>query len=181
MPARGASAKRYAQAVFEIAQEADRFDQWQDDLDSLAEAARNPEFVAMVESPRLAIDEKRKVIRETLPGISEEATNLATVLLVKARFQTLAAPVAEEFRNLLDKHRGILRADVVTAVELTRPRAEQIIKSLAESTGKEVRLSQRVDPEIVGGMVIRVGDRVLDGSVQSSLRGLRRSLVEELA
>ena len=181
MPARGSSAKRYAQAVFEIAQEADRFDQWQDDLDSLAEAAANAEFVALVENPRLAVEEKRKIVADTLPGISDGALNLATILMVKGRFRVLAPLVAEEFRRLMDGHHGILRADVVTAVELTKDRVDQLTKALAEATGKDVRVTQRVDPEIVGGMVVRVGDRVLDGSVQSTLRGLRRSLVEDLA
>jgi F-type H+-transporting ATPase subunit delta len=178
VPARRASAKRYAEAVFEIAKVRQTFDRWQDDLASLAEVARNREFLALVESPRLSVEQKRAAIKRTLAGISDEALNLATLVVVKGRFAALAAPLAEEFRRMVDEHRGILRAQVTTAVELDAGRKDQLAKTLAQATGKQVVVTHQVDPAIVGGMVIKVGDRVLDGSIARGLQGLRRALVE---
>jgi len=172
------SAKRYAEAVFEIAKAGQRFDGWRADLASLGEAAKNADFVGLVESPRLSTDQKRAALKATLPGIGEEAVNLATVLFVKGRFAALAAPIAVQFDQMLDEDRGILRAEAVTAVELDAGRKDGIARTLSEATGRQVQVTYRVDPGIVGGMVVRLGDRVLDGSVSSHLRGLRRALGE---
>ena len=177
MPVRGASAKRYAQAAFEIAVERDAFDAWARDLADLAEALAEPQLAALLGNPRIPVSAKRQMLRDAMPEAADEAINLATLLIIKSRLEALAGPIAEAYRRLLDEHRGILQVEVVTAVELETAQREGMIRQLAEATGKEVRLTPRVDEGLVGGMVIRVGDQVLDGSVRSKLRGLRRSLV----
>jgi F-type H+-transporting ATPase subunit delta len=181
MPASGASARRYAQAVFEIALERGTLDGWKDDLDAIAEAASNAAFVAMLESPRLPALEKRSRLREALAGVSEEAVNLATVLVVKSRLQALAPAIVEAYGRMLDEHRGIVRVEVVTAVEFDAAQRGELAQQLGQATGREVRLEHRVDPAITGGMVVRVADRVLDGSVRAKLGRLRKSLIERSA
>ena len=80
----------------------------------------------------------------------------------------------------MDAERGIVRVEVVTAVDLDRAQQDDISKRLTEVTGKEVRMEYRTDPTILGGMVIRIGDQVIDGTIRSKLRGLKRSLAEAL-
>ena len=181
MPSPGSSARRYAQAVFDIAKEANAFDAWQEDLGALASAVQEPGFVDLLESPRMPVDAKRRMLADALTGAGEQAINLATILVTKGRLGALAAQVSQEYARLLDEHRGILRAEVVSAVALDQQQTEYIVKQIAEAANKEVRLQVRVDPTVVGGLVIRIGDRVLDGSIASRLSGLRRNLIEELA
>ena len=181
MPASGASARRYAQAVFEIALERGALDAWKDDLDAVAAAASNPAFVAMLESPRLPAAEKRSRLSEALAGVSEEAVNLATVLVVKGRLQALASAIVTAYGRLLDEHRGIVRVEVITAVDISADQRGQIAQEMAQATQREVRLEHRVDPAIGGGMVVRIADRVLDGSVRAKLGSLRKSLIERSA
>ncbi|MCH7552423.1 MAG: F0F1 ATP synthase subunit delta [Chloroflexi bacterium] len=181
MPSPGSSARRYAQAVFDIAKEDNTFDTWQEDLSALASAVQEPGFVELLESPRMPIDAKRRMLADVLKGASEQAINLATILVTKSRLGALAAQVSREYERLLDEHRGILRAEVVSAIALDQQQTENLVKQIADASGKEVRLQVRVDPSVVGGLVIRIGDRVLDGSIESRLRGLRRNLIEELA
>ena len=181
MPSPGASARRYAQAAFEIARERDTMDAWVGDLEALAEAAAQEGFSELVESPKLSIEQKREVLARILPALSAEGLNLATLLVAKGRLAALAAPVAREFHRLLDEHRGIVRAEVVTAVDADQAERDRIEQWLADVTGKEVRLEYRTDASLVGGMVVKIGDRVVDGSVRSKLNTLRRTLHEGAA
>ncbi len=156
-------------------------DTWVNDLDVLNNAVAQEGFVVLVESPNLSIEEKRAILTKTFSGISMEALNLATILVAKGRFGALAAPIAAEFQRRLDEHRGIERADVTTAVNPDKAERERIKKWLRDITGKEVRLEYRTDPELVGGMVVKIGDRVVDGSVRTRLHALRRNLHEGMA
>ena len=180
MPAPGSSAKRYAQAVFEIAQEHNRLEEWQQELQTIAQAVEQPEFVSLLSNPRLPVGAKRQVLQETLVGASEQAVNLATLLVVSGRLEALAGPIAQEYAKRLDELRGIVRVEVITAVGLDRAQREEISRRLVEATGKEIRMEERIEPDIMGGLVIRIGDQVVDGSLRSKLRGLKRSLAEVL-
>ena len=177
MPAPGSSARRYAQAVFEIAQERGRLEQWLEELQAIAQVAAEPQLTALLRSPRMPQAAKRQVLRETLAGASEEAVNLATLLAVKGRLEALARPIAQEYERRLDELRGIVRVEVVTAIELDLTEREEVERRLAQATGKQIRMEHRVEPGIVAGMTVRIGDRVVDGSVRSTLRSLRRSLI----
>ena len=181
MPAPGTSARRYAQAAFEIALEHDNLEAWQDQLRDLADAVDVPGFVDLLDNPKLPLDVKRKLVQDALPEISHETLSLATILIAKGRLGVLARATSEQFDARVDEHRGILQIEVVTAVEMGAGRGQEVTSQLEQATGKQVRVRFRVDPAIVGGMVIHVGDRVLDGSVVTKLRGLRRSLVEQMA
>ena len=156
-------------------------DAWVSDLKALAEAAAQEGFSELVESPKLSVDQKREALTQMLPALTAEGLNLATILVAKGRLTALALPLAAEFHRLLDEHRGIVRAEVVTAVDPDQAERGRIEQWLADVTGKEVRLEYRTDPELVGGMVVKIGDRVVDGSVRSKLNSLRRTLHEGAA
>ena len=177
MPA-GASARRYAQAVFEIAVENDTLERWLDDLTLLADSITNREFAQTLSAPRIALSQKERLIREALgDSVEPLALNLMCLLASRGSVQTLPG-IADRFQEMLDAHRGIERAEVVSAVALSDERREQVTRTLAEMSGKDVRLTARIDPEILGGLIVRIGDQVMDGSARSRLQNMRRELAE---
>ena len=111
-------------------------DAWVSDLEALAEAAAQEGFSELVESPKLSVDQKREAVAQVLPALSPEGLNLATLLVAKGRLAALALPLAAEFHRLLDEHRGIVRAEVVTAVEPDQAERGRIEQWLADVTGK---------------------------------------------
>ncbi len=174
---RGVTAKRHAQAVFQIAQERKELDRWQSDLESIAATLSQPELAALLENPKIRFEEKARLVEGTLPGVSQLALNLVYLLVTRGRV-ALAGDIADEYQRLLDAHRGIEHVEVTTAVPLEEEQEGKLAKRLSSLTGKKVTLSTRVDPAIVGGLVARIGDSLLDGSTHSKLAALRKSLTE---
>lgn len=174
MPAR-ASAKRYAQAVFQIALDKNTLDLWHNDLETVAEMASDPAFSMVMDSPRVHFNDKARIAREKLSGLHPEALNLALLLITKGRLD-LAPEVAEEYEHFLNAHRGIEHAEVITAVPLSKEEHDRVAKGLADMVGKEIILESKVDPEIIGGLVAKVGDLLIEGSVRGRLKALKKSL-----
>ena len=177
MPA-GASARRYAQAVFEIASESNELERWLDDLTLLADSITNDEFRQTLAAPRISMAQKEALIRESL-GSSVGPLALNLMALLTSRGQAGMLPgIADRFQEMLDAHQGVERAEVVSAVSLTGEQQQQVTQMLTELSGKDVRLTTRVDPEILGGLIIRVGDKVMDGSARTRLQNMRRELAQ---
>ncbi len=174
----GASARRYAQAVFELAVDRDELDQWLEDIRQLADSVSNEEFVSTLSAPRIAGAQKEQVIRESLGfSVNRLALNLM-FLLTSRNLVHLLPEIADRFQEMMDAHRGIERAEAVSAVPMSDAQQEEVTKMLVGASGKDVRLTTRVDPEILGGMIIRVGDQVMDGSARTRLQTMRRDLVQ---
>ncbi len=174
---RGASARRHAQAIFDIAKEQGTLDNWGQDLQDIAAGFGDPTVALALESPRIPLAQKMDVVRRSLTGISPLALNLAQLLVVKGRAR-LGPAIADEYQRLLDASRGIERADVTTAVPLEGQQVTQIGQRLAQLRGMQVSVSHQVDPAIVGGIVARIGDKLINGSVRSRLVDLKRRLAE---
>ncbi len=169
------AAKRYAQAAFEIALEHNEIDRWLADLQSLAELAAQPGVLEMLESTRVGTAEKEQLLEAGLTEVGPLALNLARLMVAKGRFG-IADQVREEFAALADDHRGVAHGTVVTAVELSSAERDQVAARLGESLGKNVLLESEVEPAILGGVVARIGDRLIDGSTRSKLLALKREL-----
>lgn len=169
---------RYVEAIMGLANEAGNHDQWVADLDSLAELAGHPEAVAYLSSDTTAGADKEQFLARVL-DISPLAMNVARLLVSRGRLQ-LAPRIAEVFTRALDRQRGIASVQVTTAVPLSPDAAVDVERRMRELTGAtEVRISTRVDPSIMGGMIARVGDRLIDGSTRTRLIQLRRALAGE--
>jgi F-type H+-transporting ATPase subunit delta len=175
--ARTVSAKRHAQAVFQIALEKEEIEKWQADLETIAESLRNPELVALLENPKLHFSEKEQILQNILTGVSPIAMNLVYFLVAKNRLRTLQDLVVE-YRHLVNAYYGRETAEVVTAIPISSKEKERIEKRLAAITGKEVVLVAQVNPDIMGGLVAKVGDKLIDGSVHTRLQDLRSGLIE---
>jgi F-type H+-transporting ATPase subunit delta len=168
------AAKRYAQAAFAVALEQGSPDRWLGDLDALSDLVAQPEAAAVLQSDRVPDAEKHILLKAALSGVDPAVLNLARLLVAKRRIR-LAPQVREEFGNLLDAYKGRARATVTTAVPLTDEQKVEIAASLSRITGKTVSVEQAVDPEIVGGLVARVGDTLIDGSTRSRLVALKKN------
>ncbi len=173
--ARKAYARRYSQAVFEIALETKELDKWQSDLKKIVSVVGDTAFVALLESPKFHFNEKAKLLSERLEGINPRALNLVYLLLVKGRLVMLA-DIADEYRRLLDSYRGIEQAEVITAIPLDEKDKLKLAEHLGAMVGKKVVLKTEVDSSLIGGVVARIGGKLLDGSTHSKLLALKREL-----
>ncbi len=173
--AKKANPRRYAQAVFEIAQENKEFDKWQSDLQKMAVAVNTGSLLDALESPKLTIEQKTRFLKESMGGISPLAMNLA-LLLVSRDIIGIIREIAAEYRLLLNKYRGIETADIVTAVPLDETEKDKLKVQLGALTGAKIEMKTEVDPAMLGGVVARVGGKLLDGSTRSKLAALKRQL-----
>ncbi|MCH8206993.1 MAG: ATP synthase F1 subunit delta [Chloroflexi bacterium] len=177
MPRPG-SARRYAQAVFGLAIERSELDAWLEDLAYLARTLESEQFGEYLDSPQVSEERKAELIENTLSDrVSRLARNLLSLLASRSMTHILPG-IVDQYQRLLDSHRGIERAEVSSAVPLDDGQRARVVELLKAIAGKEVRLIFHVEPQLLGGFVARVGDRVIDGSTSGRLRQLRRELVE---
>lgn len=169
------AAKRYTEAVFGIAREKGSFDAWQRDLDALGALMSDADANAAMTSPNVSREQKRGVLARVLESGQPEAINLAMILLDRNRL-AIAPEMAELFQELALAEMGIVRADVTTAAPIDKAAEAAIKAQLTTIVGKQVEIRTHVDESIIGGVVARVGDQLIDGSVSNQLRRLRTRL-----
>lgn len=169
------AARRYAQAVLELALEQNETEGWAADLAALAAVLGQPEAVAFLESSKVPPQGKEQFLRATLGGLRPLAMNLARLLVSRGR-TAIAPQILAEYRRLLDERQGVAHAQVVTAVPLADRERQLVTTKLADLTGKMVVVEPRVDPHILGGLVVRIGDKLIDASTRARLLALKRSL-----
>jgi F-type H+-transporting ATPase subunit delta len=178
--ARGASARRYAQAVFAIALERGEPGRWLDDLALLSDAMANDDFANFLDAPQPTLSQKINLIEETLgDSVSRLALNLVS-LLASRNSARLARSITESYQEMLDEYNGIERAEIVSAITLSDEQQQRIETMLKDIVGKNITATSRVEPHILGGFVARVGDKVIDGSTRTRLDDLRRQLAHGL-
>ena len=172
------AAKRYAQAVFQIATATPgaSLDQWRAELRDVAEVLTDSAAAGILANAKVLLPARYAMIERML-DVSPQALNLAKLLVAKGRSPEARA-VADAFDRLADEHEGIAHASVTTAVTLSPEQLAGIEQQLSTSLGKRVRAIAQVDPAIIGGVVVRVGDKLVDGSIRSRLKRLRRELVQ---
>jgi F-type H+-transporting ATPase subunit delta len=173
----GGAARRYAQALFELARERGALDEWLQDLRTAASALREPMVRAVLDAPQVPASDKEALVRESLSQLATPVQNLLLLLLRRQRIDRIG-DVVVEFERLVDEARGVVRAELTTAVPLDEAAAQRLATLLAGALGREVRLSRQVNEGLIGGAVLRIGDKLLDGSVATRLQALRRTLVE---
>lgn len=172
------SAARYAQAVFELALEKKELERWQIDLREIAGTLEDTSFLAALEHPKIKIEDKTQFLKKRLGKISPLALNLA-LLLINRTSISLISQIADEYERLVNEYKGIETAQVVTAVPLDAAEKKELAVKLGEVTGAKVELKTEVDPSILGGVVARMGGKLLDGSTRTKLAALKRELAGE--
>ena len=172
----GASPRRYAQAAFSLALENEGVDRWEADLQRVLEVMASADVMALLSAPQVPERVKLNGITTMLPDVAPLIRNLVSMMVLRGDIAKMGR-VAEAFSAMADDSRGTARAEVVTAVPLDDARKKRLADGLATLVGrKQVILTETVDPAIVGGVIARVGDRLIDGSTRTRLRSLREEL-----
>ena len=172
------TARRYAQALFEVALARDAIDQWATELGRIAELAQDPGAAKLLSTPGMPAAVRRRAVDAIAGPFSPEIERLLDLLLERKRTELLTS-LSEAYADRVREHRGILRAAITTAVPLDDQERELIAQRLQRRFGKVIEIHSEVDPEILGGVVARVGDQLLDGSVRGGLERLRRRLTAD--
>jgi F-type H+-transporting ATPase subunit delta len=174
----GAVARRYAQAAFEISLEQQALDRWRDDISVIAEYFANHQLKFILGEPNVRMERKEAIVRDLLgEKVQPEALSFALVL-TERNLVGLAPRIRDEFERLYDEQKGQTPALVTTAVPLDDATRARIVATLQAQTGKRILLEERVDPSILGGAIIRVGDTLMDGSIRQRLAILRQQIAQ---
>ncbi len=170
--------ERYATALFQLALDAGALDRAADDLTILAAALKESrELSRMLASPIFGADAKRRVLQAIgeKAGVSPLTLKFLGLLAVNHRAGALSSVILS-FRRLHDQHRGVVSAQVTSAIKLTSGQLVGVQKALSQALGKEPELSTVVDPAILGGIKVKVGSRLFDASLKTKLDTLKFAL-----
>jgi F-type H+-transporting ATPase subunit delta len=172
---RDPAAKRYAQAAFELARDRNELEAWEPAMRSLGEATASDEAIGFLADRRVPGDAKGAFLTQVTGEVPALTANLIKLLESKRRLPLLPQ-IAEFFQSLLDEHNGIAHAQVLTAISIGDDEQRTLASRLSELTGKQVQVEVHEAPEIIGGLVARIGDRLIDGSAKTKLLALKREL-----
>jgi F-type H+-transporting ATPase subunit delta len=169
------AARRYALAAFQIANQNGDIEEWRKSLREISEFMGDPEVRRVLENSRVGQEPKQRLIAAALADLPEMPQNLARLLVRKGR-TSLAVDIAEQFEQLMEQERGISRARATTAVPLADAERNALAKQLQVQTGNQVVLETAVEPALLGGVIVQIGDRLIDASTKGRLEALRESL-----
>jgi len=173
----GALARRYVQALFELAVEMKVLDQIDSELRDLAQLiANNQELKYLLNHPNIEDEAKKETLGKILDSSVSELSRHFLFLLIDRRRQNLITLIQREFSRLANEARNIVEAKVTSAASLSSGQVEKLKQIIAKSTGKNVQLLTDVDPGLIGGAKLQIGDRVMDGSISTALNKMREEL-----
>jgi F-type H+-transporting ATPase subunit delta len=176
MARRDTSARRYAEAAFEIARADGTLDAWERDMATIGATMQHPELRALLQHPAVAFADKERVLRKVMGrGVASAPMNLILLMVRRGRPGAIDRMI-ERFTELLRRHRGIALAEVRSALPLGDEQREEIVERLRSLTDAEIEIQETVDPALIGGIAVRIGDQLYDASVRSRLERLRARL-----
>jgi F-type H+-transporting ATPase subunit delta len=168
--------RMYARALFEAARDENRLEPVREELGDFVEAQREvPELRALLRNPQLDQRAKAAALEELLGGEEKLVRNFLLLLAEKNRAGEVEE-IAREFDRLVAREQGILDVELTTAVELSDQEARDVIDQIEKASGRKVEATQRVDPDLIGGLVLQAGSLRLDASVRGRLNRLRQEL-----
>jgi F-type H+-transporting ATPase subunit delta len=169
-------AEVYARALFEVAKERDILDEIHDDLGAFATALEeNRELAVFFFSPYFSSEEKKDGLKRAVTGADPIFMNFLEALLERHRMPVIFR-MRTRFEQLWDEEKKLLPVEITSSVQLDKAIVQSIGERIGEQTGQKVELSSKVDPEILGGLVVRVGNFVLDASIRNRLNQLRKQV-----
>ncbi len=169
----------YLQALLELAKSKNQLEEVTKDLDAVANLFdENEKLRKIFLHPSVTRDEKTSLVKSVFaPYVSTLVKNFLLLLVTKRR-ENILDDVLEQYQAVADLVGGRSRATVTTAIPITEDRRAGLKKTLEDVTNRTVEVNTRVDPEILGGVVVKMGNKVIDGSVATRLKNLRKKLVE---
>lgn len=171
-------ADRYATALLNlVGQDGGELDRIDDELDALGVIlATTPSLGAFLENPRIKAAEKKALVEKVFGGrVGPRVMHLMLLLIDKHREKELSG-IADRFSRMADERRGVEEAEVITAVELPAAQLARLTEQVQRFSQHKVQLVATVDPAIMGGVILRLGNRIIDGSVRNTLQELKRTL-----
>jgi F-type H+-transporting ATPase subunit delta len=172
-------ARSYAEALFELARADEAVELYEQEVGVIADLLRGePDFRLLLETPKIDPSQKKQVVRELFEGRVPTRLLRFLLIVIDKRRARLLPSIADEFGDLVDEHFGRLKVEVTLAQEPDEELKADLKRRLGRLLGKEVLPRYRVDPKLIGGVVIRVGDRIMDGSLKHRLQLLRRKLLK---
>lgn len=172
--------KTYGEALFELAVEEGKEDEFLEEIEGLRRILNeNPDFGKLMNHPKILKEEKLEVLNKVFKGnISDELTGFLYLIVNKDRYGEIEA-ILDYFVDEVKRLKGIGIAHVTTAIDLTEAKKREIESKLLDTTSyQKMEMHYAVDENLIGGMIIRIGDRVVDSSIQARLHEMRRQLLK---
>ena len=167
--------RRYAEAYFALARERDAIDEWRSELARAAETVANDEVQRALANPRLSLAERVRLAYQLLDGSSDEVRSLIRLLIERNR-SALIGSLLDDYDRLADAAAGIVHVEITAAIPLDQATSKAVTAAIASGVRGTIKTEIKVDPGIIGGIVIRIDDRVIDDSVRTHLQQLQASL-----
>lgn len=172
-------ASRYSKSLIDLAVEKNQLEDIKADMELFSKVCKeNRDFVLMLNNPILESLKKAAIIKKVFKGKVQEMTSLFFDIVSKKHRESVLPEMAKVFRQLYNEHKGIITAEVSTTFKLDENLRSEVTKIVKEISGKEVELNEKVDKALIGGFLIRVGDKQIDETIQSKLNDLRRELTQ---
>jgi F-type H+-transporting ATPase subunit delta len=174
-------AEVYARSLFEVALEQGKLDELLEQLGLFADALdQNRELAVFFFSPYFSTKEKQDGLERLLDGADETFLNFLKLLIENHRMPVIFR-TRQQFERMWERENELLPVDITSAIELDQETTENLGRTIGERAGRKVRLAAHVDPDILGGIVLRVGNSILDASIRNRLEQLRRHVAQGAA
>ena len=174
---KGAIARRYAGAIFELAQKQDALDRTLEDVKGIAQVFANRKLAYLLQEPKVPAQRKETALRKALTSkVLPTSLNLALLIVQRELVDLMPNIAAELERLVLDYHNQAI-AEVTTAAEMDKAQSALVQRALERTTGKNIIMHTRIDPSILGGLIARVGDQIVDSSIRYRLHALQQQLL----
>ncbi|MEO1493946.1 MAG: F0F1 ATP synthase subunit delta [Pseudomonadota bacterium] len=174
------AAGRYATALFELAQDSGSLDQTEADLKAVSEAlGESSDLADLIQNPiytRAQQGAAMAAIADKM-GISELVKNVIGLMASKRRLFAVPRMISD-FETLMAEHRGEVTADVTAARKLSAAQTKALTKEIKDATGRDVKLNVEIDESIIGGLIVKVGSKMVDSSIRSKLTNLQNAMKE---
>lgn len=172
-------ARRYAEAFFSIAQEQDKIDDFQQELElvtrTIDEVENLKEYLAHLLIPA---KDKKEIMGKIIAGMLSPVTLNFIFMIIDKRREAYIGVIVEEYKEMADEFRDITKAELIAAKEVPQEEVQALAKKLSAATGKTVQIKQTVKPSLLGGVMIRIGDQIIDGTVAKKLEMLKQQLLQ---
>ena len=167
----------YATALFDLAKEQNKVKEFQEQVSVVIEIIEeNIQFMELLMHPKIMMDEKIQLVHTVFSGkVAEEITGILTIIVKKGR-QNVLLDILKLFLEMVNEYGGVVKATITSAVELNNEQLAQIKGKIEQSTHKNVEIHTQINKDLIGGMIIRVGDNVVDASISGKLKTLKEEL-----
>jgi len=172
--AAGSGARRYAEALLDIATEERAVAAYRESLDAFA-TGLDPENIRGLRDQRVPFDRRRAALDAATAREPKAIRALMAILLERDRIEIVPG-IARAFGELVDRREGIVKAKITTPVEIAASERDELVRRLKQASGKKIRATFQVDPALIGGARVQLGDRLIDASLQTRLEHLAREM-----